>query len=497
LSADSRNVGKNILYASLSTFIPALFTFLFWFVTAKYVGPDAIGYASTFASISMVLSGFVLYDTNLGMKRYLGIAHAQGDIQQFKNILISTLLFSLVTTSLISIFLVMDGQILNVMGVKQEFIWAILFLLPILSLQLLFSEALISALKSKNLIIPQIIGSLIRFPILFIFIFFFDSAITGTIIAYSSFFFVCALLYSLDLYRFLKSYSLQLTDLVGNIREILSTGLSSWLPHIISIIGSQLSIITIFAVQGALEAGIFYLPMAIFTITLFIVTGITRVGHPLIAGMKSRNLQSDFVLRSIKIALVITIPISTPLLIFPTEFLGLLGQEYSTSGGTLSLFMLGLPLSIVSEIFYYYEYGLGRKTSLLKLGLASNVPRVMLYFLLIPILGQMGAAVAFTVGSLIQVVYSWTLAKRDNIRLLNKRYVYIIILPYTVAILFGLTNINFVISSFLIILISFVLYIRFHFITDRGVKFMLNILLPTNLAKKAAPITSKIVRFLS
>ncbi|MDF0681303.1 MAG: polysaccharide biosynthesis C-terminal domain-containing protein [Candidatus Nitrosocosmicus sp.] len=497
MSSDSRNVGKNILYASLSTFIPALFTFLFWFVTAKYVGPDAIGYASTFASISMVLSGFVLYDTNLGMKRYLGIAYAHGDLQQFKNILISTLLFSLVTMSIISIFLVLNGQILNFMGVKQEFIWPILLLLPILSLQLLFSEALISSLKSKNLLIPQIIGSLIRFPILFIFIFYIDSAIIGTIIAYSSFFFVCALLYSLDLYRFLKSYSVQLNDFVSNIKEIISTGLSSWLPHIISIIGSQLSIITIFAVQGAIEAGIFYLPMAIFTITLFIVTGITRVGHPLIAGMESRSLQSDFVLRSMKIALVITIPISTPLLIFPAEFLGILGQEYSTSGGTLSLFMLGLPLSIVSEIFYYYEYGMGRKTLLLKLGLASNVPRVMLYFLLIPGFGQMGAALAFTAGSLIQVIYSWSLAKRDNIRLLNKRYIYITILPYMVAILIWLTNMHFVISSFLIILISFILYIRFHFITDQGVRFMLNILLPTNLAKKAIPLTSKIVKLLS
>lgn len=68
----------------------------------------------------------------------------------------------------------------------------------------------------------------------------------------------------------------KLTDrmlVIRNIKKIVTAGLASWIPHVINVLGSQLAIVSVFSLQGASEAGKFYIPMAIFTFALFLVGG--------------------------------------------------------------------------------------------------------------------------------------------------------------------------------------------------------------------------------
>ena len=62
-----------------------------------------------------------------------------------------------------------------------------------------------------------------------------------------------------------------------------------------------------------------------------------------------------------------------------------------TAGSTLTILMLALPISIISEIVFYFAYGRGDKKAVLYLGLAGNMPRVILYFVLVPTLGADGS----------------------------------------------------------------------------------------------------------
>src|SRR4029079_5216571 len=100
--------------------------------------------------------------------------------------------------------------------------------------------------RAKLLIFPQLIGSVARFPILFIFIYFLQSPIQGTILAFSIFFVPFAIFYCLNLRWFLKNSKVDLGGFITTLRNIVTTGFSSWIPHMISILGSQLSIISIF-----------------------------------------------------------------------------------------------------------------------------------------------------------------------------------------------------------------------------------------------------------
>src|SRR5919197_3337586 len=84
---------KNIWYASISNIIPAIFTYLFWFVTAKLVGAEAIGVASSVAALIDIIATIAVVDMSLGMKRPIGIAISSGDLGKFKQLLRSRILF--------------------------------------------------------------------------------------------------------------------------------------------------------------------------------------------------------------------------------------------------------------------------------------------------------------------------------------------------------------------------------------------------------------------
>ena len=178
-----------------------------------------------------------------------------------------------------------------------------------------------------------LIGSLARFPVLFGTIYILSAPPTiATIIAYSSTLFITPVLCCI----YLRNILLEPFNVIKNVRatlqNILSAGIAAWIPTLVGVFGSQLGVITVFTVGGAAEASKFYLPLTIFTIALFIVNAINRVGHPLIAGMKTEEERINFVTYSIKIGYIFTMPVVVPLLYFANDFLGLIGNDFASAG---------------------------------------------------------------------------------------------------------------------------------------------------------------------
>ena len=252
-----------------------------------------------------------------------------------------------------------------------------------------------------------------------------------------------------------------------------------------------------FTVGGAAEASKFYLPLTIFTIALFIVNAINRVGHPLIAGMKTEEERINFVTYSIKIGYIFTMPVVVPLLYFANDFLGLIGNDFASAGSTLVILVVAIPLSIISEIVYYFVYGSGNKKAVLYLGLAGNIPRIILYFVLVPMFGADGAALAYVVGSVVQLVLSLKIAKNYSLAMQFKNYVLLSLVPLTIGGVMWLFNLQFVISTILILCGSFILYIKLHLLTDLELHNIIYAGFPTATAKKLYPTLSRIMHKIS
>jgi O-antigen/teichoic acid export membrane protein len=489
------NVGKNVWYTSFHRLFPALVTFLFWFLTARIAGPEVIGIGSTITSIVIVVSGFLMLDVYLGMKRHLGIAFANNDFIQFKQVLYSSMFF--VTSSIIITLILLsipDFRIMELLGIDREYVWILVLIIPAYSFNTLFAEALITMLKSKSLIKPMLIGTIVRFPILLAFIYMLNFPSIGTILAYFSLFFISTTFYGFELYRYLKHYSIDIKKTIMLVKDVVSTGLASWVPHIINILGSQLSLITVFTISGAEEAGKFYLPMSIFTFTLFVVSGITRVIHPLLSGMESKIQQNNLVAYSTKMAFMLTMPLAAAFLLFPANFLEIIGTDYISGSIALSIFMAGVPVAIITEIFYYYVYANGNKRMLLYLGLAGNLPRLFLYFFLVPWLGLNGSAIAYVIGSICQFISTIRLSKSYSVKMNFKEGMIMSLIPITIGTILLIFEINFIISTFVIFLVSLLVYIKLHYFTEKELQMIIYSILSEKQADRVYKYVIRIFR---
>src|SRR6185503_10348568 len=114
--------GKNMWFTSIAYIVPSLLTYLFWFVTGRIVGADAIGIASSIAALIIILSTINVLDMSLGMKRSLSIAIASDDKSKFKQVLISTLLFVTLVNLASSVIVTYPGFfVLESLGIDRSY----------------------------------------------------------------------------------------------------------------------------------------------------------------------------------------------------------------------------------------------------------------------------------------------------------------------------------------------------------------------------------------
>lgn len=489
------NIGKNIWYASIGNIIPSIFTYAFWFVTARLVGPEVIGHTSAIVSLVMIVATVDVLNMSLGMKRYLGIASSSGDKNGFKHVIAATVMTtSLLVVTSVLVLAIPDLRVLEALGIDRQYFWIIAAMIPAIAFQQIFSEALVAALKSKDLVFPLIIGSLSRFPVLFAAIYVFAAPGTGTIVSYSLVMFISVTFYAVSTIKIFRGSRAKATENMGkNARLILNASLVSWVPQIISVLGSQLGVITVFSVAGAAAGGKFYIPMAIFTAALFIVSGINRVSHSLIAGMQNKEQQIDYVSYSLKVAFIFTLPLSSALLFFAKDYLELMGREFGEASTTLTILMISLPMVIIAEVIYYFVYGKGEHGAVLRLGLAGNVPRTVLYFILVPLMSANGAAIAYLVGSMFQLVLSIHTGNKHQVRFDYRTYIVSVSIPVMIGLALWWTGVHYLASTTIIIVGSFLAYVRIRVFTDRELHSLLFAGLPKNAAEKVYPVLSRLM----
>lgn len=434
------------------------------------------------------------------MKRSLGISTLSKNYAEFRNILVTAVILVSVAIVISTVILYLPSfNILQAIGFEPEYSWIIIVMIPFMAFRYLFTESIISSMNSKKLIMPLIIGSLIRFPVFFILVYFFNAPTLGTILGYFCMIIISSISFAVSsIYVFKgKVHAPRTYNFFETSKQVLRASLSSWIPHVLNILGYQLSIITTLSIAGAIEAGKYYLPLGILTVTLFIVIGVTRVTHSLIGSIKTKEEQAQFLSYTMKIAFLFTLPFAAPLMIYSYDYLRIIGEEFATASEALTILMISLPFVILSEIVYYFTYGTGNHRGVLYLGLVGNVPRIILYFLLPQILGINGTAIAWLGGSVIQAACSsHYLRIMGFFGLEYRKYLYITVVPVVTGFIISYFDINFLISTAIIYIFSIILYIRLRLFTERDLENLIYSSLSRKKAQRIYPVASSIMHLI-
>ena len=487
-------IEKNYLSYFISGLIPSIVTYVFWIVVGYFTNSEIIGTVAlviTFATLFSVLSSL---DLSVGMRRFLGIAKEEGKMGEYKQIVSSSMLLSLIT-SIITILIVLNPifNLLEIFGVDEKFIPLIIVIIISDVLTKILVATLISSLKSHKLIIPNIIASLSKFIILSIVIY--NSNFTEIELAWSysiSYVILLAFLTGMVIKYFNKFPQKLFFNIKNNMKLVTHASLSNWIPHSINLIGSQFSILVTYAYKGADETGLFYISFIVYSFILMIPSSIFEINHPVMSGMQKLEKQKILLQSSLKLGFLATIPLAAILFFYGDYFLTVFGSEFSSSHEILSILILSLPIAIICYGSYYLIYARGNYKTVLYLGLSVNIPRLILYFVLVPILGGVGAAISFISGYFIQFILTVVIIEKLKVRLPYKNLILISIIPFILGYVIEFLKIG-ILGIIPLIVGSFVIFLRIKLLNEEDIQGILRMIMNDEASKLK---TNKIIKIL-
>jgi O-antigen/teichoic acid export membrane protein len=105
-------------------------------------------------------------------------------------------------------------------------------------------------------------------------------------------------------------------------------------------------------------------------------------------------------------------------------------------------------------------YASGSYGKVLGIGLATNMPRVVLYFLLVPIYSGLGAALSFLTGALTGLIAAIIVSGKVHFKVSLRKITVAIVAPSTITLVSLLMGFSWLIGGSLILLVSILFYGR-------------------------------------
>jgi len=462
-----KTIKNNIISVYFSSLIPAILTFVFWVLVSNLTNSEIVGIIAGIASFSMILGVLSNFDIGIGMKRFLSKAVAENNLKYFKNIVSIASVF-LFATSIIIIIIAVNPvfDFFELSGIEKQFIPIVITIVIGNGLQHIFRQTLISKLESQKILFPAIIASIARFPLFFALFAVVDDNILSVTTSYSIFYvIIVSILFYIVIRDLKKIEGPFFNNSQKNLSTIIRGSIPRWIPQVIAVLGTQVGILAVFTIKGASDAGLYYIPFAIYNILFLVSAAVTQISHTIFSRTEDHETQLLFLRKSLKLAFFGTLPLVAMLMFYAEGFLSTFGKEFEISGNTLSIFLISFPFGIIADSAFYLFFGRGKYKKILFLGLAGNIPRIILYYILIPELGIEGGAIAFVVGTLCQFILSIIYLEKEKYRIQYSALFITSIIPISIGFVLEQIGIG-IIGSILIIVISFIAFLKLKIVNE-------------------------------
>jgi len=182
--------------------------------------------------------------------------------------------------------------------------------------------------------------------------------------------------------------------------------------------------------------------------------------------------------RVIKICLILGMPFVSSIIFYPQEILQVFGEDYLPGSITFQILLLSIFPTIVTFGIYYLAYAYGNYRQVFTIGLTSDGLKTILYFILTPLYGLEGAAISYTVGSLIGFLVSIIIAKKIGMLIFWKDLAVILVIPSGLGFLFSSIEMHPLITIFSTIIISYLAFLKLGILTKSDIEESSTVLPP-------------------
>jgi len=484
-------IGRGGAYIFIENTSTLILGYVLWFVVAIISTSEVVGISAAVISMTGIFISLVSIGIPGGIQRFLGKYFAEQNLQDAKVFVkVSVFLISVGITICSIIILTFHEWIEKTFVMNFELVLMTILITVSTAISLLFRSIVISTLRTKILPIVMILSASFKIVIAVILILMGMGAF-GILIGFALSQVLVIIVLGINIWAILKSSTKKSSMLALKTasKNILSASISNWLPSIVTTIGTQLGIIIVFGAQGASKAGVFFIVFAIFTALIGIISSLFTITYPALSSMTDGRKRLTW--RVIKLSLIISLPFSAWLMFYAKNVLDLLNPKYGEGSSTLEVLLLSILPIVVTSGINILVYSYGKYRQVLIIGSVTSIPRIIIYFALVPVYGIWGASVSFTIGSIAGFIVSVLIANKIGMKIFWKQLVFLFIIPHVLAILLFYVNVNYIISFAVIPLITWILLLKVGLITRVDLQDSIGIL-PNNIAHRTLMIVNRI-----
>ena len=202
--------------------------------------------------------------------------------------------------------------------------------------------------------------------------------------------------------------------------------------------------------------------------------------------------------RILKIGLALMTPITAVLIAYPWLPTLVLGGKYPNIAPIMLVLALStIPLAItfpITNLVYAY----GNYFQVLKIGLAQNIPRIILYLTITPILGGLGTAIAYLTGSITGLTQASRIANHVGLKLNWGKIGKTLATPLTLAMIFMLLPRSlWPIGALTIIALTLAVNIKQKTLTRKDIEEIIKAVAPKQAAEKIIEKIGSILNILT
>jgi O-antigen/teichoic acid export membrane protein len=487
---DGHAIGRGAGYIFVETIIGFISGYLLWLVLTRITTPEIIGISSTVVSLTSIFIVIAEIGVHKGSSRLLAKCFRDNNLEKARTFVKASLILTcLGIFSSVTILMIFKDWISPSLNVPLLYFG--MLIIGSSTVGILLHSIVIASLKTKVIPKVMVVASSSR-TVMVIVLVLAQAGAVGIVLGYSFYQILASILLAFAIIKLLghtekRNHS---NDINNPFKTILVASVPSWIPQLISVIGgANLGTVIVFGANGASEAASFFLANTILGGIITVVTPLYTISFPALSAMT--DYRKRFTWRIIKVSMVILAPLSLAVIFYSSDVINLLGQDYDRASIFLRILLLTALVSPLTTMIGQLIYAYGNYRLVLYLGLASNIPRILLYFLLVPVFGGTGAAVSFLIGSMISFGLSIRIARDIDMSIHWKVLLLSIILPLLPAFLFSHFQVNFVAGIIGTIVVSILAFLRFNILTKSDVEDSINVL-PKGIAKPLAIMLNKL-----
>jgi O-antigen/teichoic acid export membrane protein len=279
-----------------------------------------------------------------------------------------------------------------------------------------------------------------------------------------------------------------LQNLKHNTKKILLASVVNWVPTIIMIVGSQLGTIVVFGAYGASQAGVYFLALTIVTGITSVMSSLYTIALPTLSSL--HDYRKRITWQTIRLSAIIILPFSCSLIFFSNEIMNLFGEAYVNGSVSLEILLMSMLPMCVTDGIYTLAYSYRNYRYVLIVGLAISVPQTILYFSFVPIYGEVGAALAYSVGATLGCVVSIVISKKIGLLLFWKELAIIFMLPTSIGYVLSFLHLNYILGIIFTIIFSYILLLKIRIVTRSDIHDFLDVL-PDNISNQIIDIAGR------